>query len=156
MLRAITAFAFAAAVVVGLSTSAHATLMPEPDAPVSGVVISAAGSPGSTHFELDNPGSVTVVDFLTGPGGAFLSLTGDGDPIAEEPLLASLTPGGDLGAFADTIDLGPGKYAFDLVAQEMSLVTFTVSEVPLPAGVVLLGTAMAGLAGYRRLRAAKV
>lgn len=153
MIRALVACAFALAVVIGSNSASHAAIVVEPGGSASGVVAAPMGSVGTAEFELGNPGTVTVVDVLS-DGSSFLSLTGTGDPVNTAPI-SSVVETGALGAFANTIDLDAGSYTFTLVGQPMALATFTVSEVPLPAGAVLFGTAMVGLAAYRRLRAAK-
>jgi hypothetical protein len=153
MLRIFAAAAAVAVLSAGWTAGASAaTIMPDPGAPASGAVAAFDGV-GTAAFELDNPGSVTVTDVTT-TGTALLSLTGTGAPVSTSPISDDVT---DLAtsAFAGTVDLTAGSYTFTLVSDGATLANFSVSEVPLPAGVVLLGTAVAGLAGYRRMTGAR-
>lgn len=155
MIRALMACAVASSVVIGWSSPNHAAIVVEPGGSADGVVAAPIGAFGTAEFELESSGTVTVVD-VQSVEFSLLALTSTGPSNATAPI-SSLVKTGDLGAFADTIRLGSGTYTFWLVGQPMASASFnvSVSEVPLPAGAVLFGTAMVGLAAYRRLRAAQ-
>lgn len=149
MLRAFAVVAFAVAVAGGSTNSASAALTPEPGAPVSGI-IAAVAEAATVDIELDNPGFFQLTG-ATDFGLSILALSGDTTGVVFNEALAT-PPDDPTAAFADIYSLPADDYTLLLSSATNAVASFTVSEVPLPAGVVLLGTAVAGLAGYRRLR----
>ena len=99
---------------------------------------------GSSSFI---PGFTTMLDFL---GGTHT----DASLIGE--LLLPLLGSGSLGGAGFTPPLGPGTYSYVIQQTSGELTSyaldFEVSPVPAPAAVWLLGSALIGVAGWRRFR----
>ncbi len=115
--------------------------------------ITTAQSPSAT-ITLTNPGSIEILQGLFIGSISTLILAGEEGVIESAAVLGNsfAVPT----AFAGTIDLAPGTYLLSVASSVggLATVSFAVSQVPLPGAVVLLGTALAGLAIARRRKIA--
>jgi hypothetical protein len=155
-------FAAALALAMGLlSPAAHALIV---DAPGAYTAVDNPGSGGDVQITIEVGDNPFILQ------GLFATWSGGPDAVRSAVLTGSGLPGGIVadtlnfapgfvtaGAFADAIELQANS-VYTVVAtaagQNSTTFTFEVTEVPLPAGLVLLGTAVAGLGLVRRMRAA--
>jgi len=115
--------------------------------PFDDTEVNLAAHDGSTDF--DGPSGVTIESFATD----------EKDESTIDNLLAFIgfgTIGVNVSADGTSSHNGPSNIAFifDSTAQAKTTITYTYSEIPLPAGLPLLATGVGGLLLLRRRKAA--